>query len=228
MLYPALAKGDLAFPTMVKNLLPTGLSGLVMAGLVGAIMSTVDSLLNSSSTIVTMDIYKKYLNPTASDKTLTLFGRITTAVVLILAICWAPLLQNMGLIFLYIQNLWGYIFPAFATIFLLGIFWKKANSTGAMATLICGIPMSILIETIILPGVVFVNRIAINFVFCVIVMIVVSFITRKEEKKEAENLIWRPTNIKLNSALLYNRALAVQPIEDVKPIRLPWYKDYRI
>jgi SSS family solute:Na+ symporter len=122
----------------VRELLPTGLRGLVMAGMLAALMSSLSAVINSCSTLITWDVYKK-LRPGASDKQLVRFGQWATAGLVLLGILWIPLMKNISdQIFTYLQSVQAYISPPIAAVFLLGVFWKRINSQGAMASLLTG------------------------------------------------------------------------------------------
>ena len=134
--------GDQVFPTMVSSLLPIGLRGLVVAGLLSALMSSLASLFNSCATLFTLDIYSK-LKPNQSDKHYVTVGRVATAIVVICGIIWIPIMKGLagGGIYKYLQQVQGYLAPPITAVFLLGIFWKKTNSTGAFVGLISGFVM---------------------------------------------------------------------------------------
>lgn len=129
---------DQAFPVLMSNLLPSGLRGLVAAGLLAALMSSLASVFNSCSTLFTLDIYKK-LYPNKPEKTLVSTGRIATFVVVGLGLLWIPVISKLsdGL-YEYLQNVQAYISPPIAAVFLLGIFYKRINANGAIATLTAG------------------------------------------------------------------------------------------
>lgn len=130
---------DQAFATLLMQKCPTGLKGLVAAGLLAALMSSLASVFNSCSTLFTVDIYRK-LYPTTPEKRLVNIGRIATGVVVILGILWIPIMQNIsGVLYEYLQSVQSYIAPPITAVFLLGIFSKRINSKGAMATLISGL-----------------------------------------------------------------------------------------
>ena len=131
--------GDQVFPTMVSSLLPIGLRGLVVAGLLSALMSSLASLFNSCATLFTLDIYSK-LKPNRSDKHYVTVGRVATAIVVICGIIWIPIMKGLagGGIYKYLQQVQGYLAPPITAVFLLGLFWKKTNSTGAFVGLISG------------------------------------------------------------------------------------------
>ncbi len=130
---------DQAFASLLMNKMPIGLKGLVAAGLLAALMSSLASVFNSCSTLFTVDIYKK-LRPDTSDENLLKIGRYATAIVVVLGILWIPIMQNIsGVLYEYLQSVQSYIAPPIAAVFLLGIFYKRINSQGAMATLVAGL-----------------------------------------------------------------------------------------
>lgn len=141
-LFPGLEKGDDIYPTMMQKLLPPGLTGLVFAGFLAALMSSVDSYLNSASTLWTMDIYKKYFKKDAQPHHLLIVGKRLTLAFIIIAVFMAPLTGKFTGIFSAMQTILS-VFqgPTFA-ILLLGIMWKRANSPGAVAGLIVGVTTS--------------------------------------------------------------------------------------
>jgi len=137
-LYPDLGNADLVYPTLVFDLLPTGLLGLVVAGFLAALMSQIDSTLNSASTLVTMD-FVRVRRPDLDDRALMRVGRWTTAVFMVLAAAWAVRIEEFGSLFRYLQNVLSYIAPPVAAVFLLGIFWRRATADGAIAALLAGL-----------------------------------------------------------------------------------------
>ncbi|MFN7116726.1 MAG: sodium:solute symporter [Saprospiraceae bacterium] len=133
---------DQAFATLLLQKMPVGLKGLVAAGLLAALMSSLASVFNSCSTLFTIDIYKK-LRPETPEKQLIRIGRIATTIVVILGIAWIPIMQNIsGVLYEYLQSVQSYIAPPIAAVFLLGIFSKRINTQGAMATLIAGLTVA--------------------------------------------------------------------------------------
>ncbi len=133
-----LTKGDLAFPTMVKQLLPSGLTGLVMAGLMGCVMSHIASMMSASSSILTFDIYKNYVRRNATSADLVRFGRITSLVVLVVATIVGYYLRDLKAIFLYIQKYWSIAYPSVCALFIAGFFYKRASARGAFIAIIVG------------------------------------------------------------------------------------------
>jgi SSS family solute:Na+ symporter len=133
-----LLKADLAFPTLVKQLLPPGLTGLVMAGLMGCVMSHVASMMSASSSILTFDIYKNYVKRDASEADLVRFGRITSIAVLLAATVVGYFLQDLKGIFIYIQEFWSIAYPSVCALFLAGFFYQRATARGAFIAIIAG------------------------------------------------------------------------------------------
>jgi SSS family solute:Na+ symporter len=138
---PSVNATDKAYPWLLQ-LLPVGLRGLAFAALTAAIVSSLASMLNSTSTIFTLDIYKQYVGKNASDKTIVSVGRISAAVALIIAAFIAPLLQNLGQAFQFIQEYTGVVSPGILAVFLLGLFWKKTSNRGAIIGALASIPVA--------------------------------------------------------------------------------------
>tara|TARA_B100001109_G_scaffold162955_2_gene132685 strand:+ start:2878 stop:4527 length:1650 start_codon:yes stop_codon:yes gene_type:complete len=138
-------KADRAFPMLVKTLLPLGLKGLVAGGLMAALMSSLASVFNSCSTIFTIDIYKK-LRPKKSENELINIGKIATGIIVVLGIIWIPIMEKIGggVMYQYLQNVQSYIAPPVTAVFLLGILWKRVNSTAAITTLFFGLILLVL------------------------------------------------------------------------------------
>jgi SSS family solute:Na+ symporter len=145
---PSLEQADKAYPWLLQ-FLPTGLKGVAFAALAAAIVSSLASMLNSTSTIFTMDIYKQYFNKEAGDKKTVNVGRITAAVALIIAVMVAPLLDGLDQAFQYIQEYTGLVSPGILAVFLLGLFWKKTTNKGAIWGAILSIPVALALK--ILP-----------------------------------------------------------------------------
>ncbi len=133
---------DNAAPWLIKNFIPVGVKGLILAALAAAIVSSLASMLNSTSTIFTMDIYKSHFNKNASDAKMVSVGRITAVVALIIAIIIAPQLGSLGQVFIFIQEYTGVVSPGILAVFLMGLFYKKATNNGAIWGAILSIPMA--------------------------------------------------------------------------------------
>lgn len=134
---------DNAAPWLIHNFVPAGLKGLVLAALAAAIVSSLASMLNSTATIFTMDIYRPYINPGATDKQTVFVGRLTVVIALLVAILIAPLLGNLGQAFQFIQEFTGVVSPGILAVFLTGLFWKRATNNAAIWGVISSIPIAL-------------------------------------------------------------------------------------
>jgi len=131
-------KPDYAYPTLVLNLLPTGLVGLVMAALLAAVMGAMSSVFNSASTLVTLDFYKK-IRPESSERQLVNFGRIATGGMVLLGLLWVPFIHLLSAqLYIYLQSVQAYISPPIAACFVFGILWPRLNGQGAISSLLVG------------------------------------------------------------------------------------------
>ncbi|MGB1080661.1 MAG: sodium/sugar symporter, partial [Flavobacteriaceae bacterium] len=133
---------DNAAPWLIKNFIPVGLKGLILAALAAAIVSSLASMINSTSTIFTMDIYKSMFNKEANDKQMVKVGRLTGLVALIIAMLIAPQLGSLGQVFQFIQEYTGVVSPGILAVFLMGLFYKKATNNAAIWGVILSIPMA--------------------------------------------------------------------------------------
>ncbi len=130
--------GDIAYPTLIVNLLPAGLVGLMIAALLAALMGAMSSVFNSASTLVTLDFYQK-LRPNATEVQLVAFGRAATGAMVVLGILWVPFIHLISSqLFIYLQSVQAYISPPIAACFVLGILWPRLNGTGAISSLLTG------------------------------------------------------------------------------------------
>jgi len=139
---PSSEQADKAYPWLLQ-LLPTGLKGLAFAALTAAIVSSLASMLNSTSTIFTMDIYRQYVNPNANDKKMVSVGRLSAAAALVIAAITAPLLGGIDQAFQFIQEYTGIVSPGILAVFLLGLFWKKTTNKGAIVGALVSIPIAL-------------------------------------------------------------------------------------
>jgi SSS family solute:Na+ symporter len=137
LLFPKLPRPDLVYPNLILQLLPAGLVGLVVAGFVAATMVSIASMLNSASTLITMDVVKQ-LKPSLSDAHVVRLGRAITVVLLVIAVAWAPQLQLFPSLWQYLQAVLAYSVPPVVALFLVGMFWRGANADGAAATMLLG------------------------------------------------------------------------------------------
>ena len=138
---PTSEQADKAYPWLLQ-FLPTGLKGLAFAALAAAIVSSLASMLNSTATIFTMDIYKQYINPNADDRATVRMGRISAVVALAIACVMAPLLGGIDQAFQFIQEYTGVVSPGILAVFILGLFWKKTTNQGAITGALVSIPIA--------------------------------------------------------------------------------------
>src|SRR5207249_8117906 len=130
--------GDIAYPTMIVNLLPRGLVGLMIAALLAALMGAMSSVFNSASTMVTLDFYKKF-RPAATESQLVFFGRIATGGMVLLGLLWVPFIHLLSAeLYIYLQSVQAYISPPIAVCFIFGILWPRMNGQGAISSLLTG------------------------------------------------------------------------------------------
>jgi SSS family solute:Na+ symporter len=148
---PTTGQSDKAYPWLLQ-FLPTGLKGVAFAALAAAIVSSLASMLNSTSTIFTMDIYKQYINKDADDKTTVNVGRISGAVALIIAVIVAPMLDGLDQVFQYIQEFTGMVSPGILAIFILGLFWKKTTNNAAIWGAVLSFPIALTLKFIPIAG----------------------------------------------------------------------------
>ncbi len=197
-----LASSDQALPALVVALLPAGLRGLVVAGLLAALMSSLSSVFNSCSTLITIDIYKK-LRPHVSERRLVLVGQVATLGLVVLGFLWIPLMQNIsGTLYQYLQSVQGYIAPPITAVFLLGLFWRRLNAQGAIASLGVGfvLGMGRLVAELnkdSLSGVLlafadinFMHVAIFLFLACSFVLVVVSLWFPAPDPKRIEGITW--------------------------------------
>ena len=200
---------DQVFPTLVRELLPTGMRGLVAGGLLAALMSSLSSVFNSCSTLFTMDIYKK-LNPDASEKKLVLVGRIATGVVVLSGILWIPFMKAVsgGGLYTYLQSVQAYIAPPIASVFLLGLFWSRINATGAFTSLVSGfgagmirLGLEINKNSLDSSGALyaiadlnFLYFAIVSFVACIFILIAVSMVTNEPDYEKIKGLTYDTMN----------------------------------
>jgi SSS family solute:Na+ symporter len=139
---PSLEQADKAYPWLLQ-FLPTGLKGVAFAALAAAVVSSLASMLNSTSTIFTMDIYRQYINKNATDKTTVNVGRLSAAVALVIACIMAPLLGGIDQAFQFIQEYTGLVSPGILAVFILGLFWKKTTNKAAIIGALVSIPIAL-------------------------------------------------------------------------------------
>ncbi|MBU2881728.1 sodium/sugar symporter [Psychrosphaera sp. B3R10] len=186
VLYPNLSSPDQAYPSMMA-LMPVGIKGLVFAALVAAIVSSLASMTNSISTIFTMDIYAR-IKPGKSQKHYVTTGRIAALVSLAIALVVAePLLGKFDQAFQYIQEFTGFFTPGIVVIFVMGMFWSKATSAGALSAAIGSAAFSILLK-VMWPELPFMDRVGLVFLLCLALCVVVSLMTKTTSTNSSVSL----------------------------------------
>lgn len=191
-----LIKSDRAYPTLLQ-LLPVGLKGLAFAALTAAIVSSLASMANSTSTIFTMDIYNKYIKKDASETNQVKVGRITALVAFGVASIVAPALGALDQAFQFIQEYTGFISPGVFAIFFFGVFWKKTTSNAALTGAALSIPLSVLLK-IIFPALPFLDRMGVVFLVLAALMIIISLVEGKGKD--------HPNSIDINKELFKTSA----------------------
>ena len=215
VLYPDLPTPDLAFPTLAFDLLPIGLRGIILAALVAAITSTVDSILNSASTMVTMDLVRT-VRPATTDRSLVVIGQVATFVVMIVAVIWAPQISNFPSLWTYLQSVLSYATPPIVAIFLIGVFWSRANGLAAIVTFCTGIGLGVIAFVLVeVMGVFYIHFLyaaGISFVLSCALLVAISLATAPPPAEKIADTIWRP-------------ALWHAETEELRG--KPWWQNYR-
>lgn len=199
-LFPNLERPDMIFPTLVANLLPAGLVGLVLAGLVAAVMSHISGALNSATTILTVDFYQVWRR-NATEAQAVRFGRRACIVLAILGVIAAEVLtaHSDKPVFLYLLDAYGIVTPGMAAMFLVGIFWRRATHAGAMAAGVLTLVLSLGLK-LFAPTMPFFNRTGLVFWICILACIGVSLLTKPPAPEQVKGLIWTRDSLHLPAA----------------------------
>jgi SSS family solute:Na+ symporter len=225
-----LGQADEALPTLVAALLPVGLRGLVAAGLLAALMSSLSSVFNSCSTLITLDVYKK-LHPGASERQLVWVGQLATAALVVLGLAWIPMMSGIsGVLYEYLQSVQGYISPPIAAVFLLGLFWRRLNAVGAITSLLGGSAIGLLrlvaeLNKDALDGILytfaninFLHFAALLFLVCALLLIVVSLLTPAPPPEKVVGLTYETAEQK-------KQRTTTAKHQDEAPIEFPQMED---
>jgi SSS family solute:Na+ symporter len=207
--------GDIAYPTLIINLLPTGLVGLMIAALLAALMGAMSSVFNSASTLVTLDFYKK-IKPDATEKQLVRFGRVMTGVMVLLGLAWVPFIHLISSqLYIYLQSVQAYISPPIASCFILGILWPRLNAQGAISSLLTGFVLGavrFVLEIMDraasgrfenpairwLIDINFLHYAILMFVICSLVLVMVSLMTPAPDRKKLAGLTFATVDEKMD------------------------------
>src|SRR6266566_4873715 len=218
-LFPEISNNpDSAYPTLVTRLLPDGIKGLVLAGMLAALMSSLASAFNACSTLLTWDVYKK-MRPTATEQRLVTVGRISAGVMVFLGLAWIPLMKFVSSqIYIYLQSVQAYIAPPIAACFLFGLFYRRLNGTGAMASLVTGLVLGVLRLVLELTNkatgggleagtlwhwiatINFLHYAVLLFVICTFVLFIVSMATPPPPPEKTEGLTYRKQAVAVTDA----------------------------
>jgi solute:Na+ symporter, SSS family len=209
ILYPEIENPNIIFPELMFDFLPVGVLGLILTGFIAALMSSIDSALTASSSIATMDIYKKF-KPQSSQKQLIKMGKIFILVAVSIASLWAPIIDNFPTLWEYLQAVLSFLTPPVVTCFLFGLFWKKATAKAAYWSLISGsvfaglLLLNIYFFTLLIP-IHYLYSATLIFLFSSLVMVIVSLLWPQMKENTVE-----PAEFKINTEI---------------PV---WYKSHRL
>lgn len=216
VLFPDLESPNKIYPTMVFELLPPGVTGVVVIGFVAAMVSTLSSILNSAQTLVTMDIVAK-LRPGMSGASLVRTGNVAGLVIVVAAALWAPRIHQFDSVVKYFQQLLSYMAPPVVAVFLAGLFWRRATGTGAFAALISGLGLAVGLlvfrDATSLAAWNFLYVAPLLFVVCLLVLVAASYASAAPSEDVVSRYVWNPAFFRNET-----RALA----------GTPWYLNYRV
>ena len=206
LLYPQLSSPDLVYPTLLFDLLPTGIVGLVVAGFLAALMSSIASTFNSAATLVTMDFYRHW-RPQADGAALVRAGRITTLVFMLIAVAWAPQIARFESLWQYLQAVLAYAVPPVVALFLVGMFSARANARGAFVTILVGLlGGALMFYANVLSsaplGLHFLLVAPILTVVCVLTHLLVSYSGAAPESSQVAALLWSRETFRAESVEL--------------------------
>lgn len=189
---------------MVATVLPVGMRGLVVAGLFAALMSSLSSVFNSCSTLITLDLYKK-MRPNATERQLVTIGQGATVLLVGFGLLWIPFMKYFSnQLFLYLQSVQAYISPPIAAVFLFGIFWKRLNSKGAIASLVTGLILGMIRFgaelmkdqlsgfMLYMAEINFLHFAIILFGICTAVLVLVSLASETPDPEKIKNITYQP------------------------------------
>ncbi len=200
---------DNAAPWLIKNYIPVGIKGLILAALAAAIVSSLASMLNSTSTIFTMDIYKELINKKADDKKLVFVGRMVVVISLIISMLIAPQFSNMGQVFQAIQEYTGVVSPGILAVFIMGLFFKKATNNASIWGILLSIPVAMYFKVVakgwlmhlpefshilFIEEIPFLHQMGITFIITLLIILIISFLEGFKDD---------PKGIELSSKLFY-------------------------
>ncbi|ALS98746.1 sodium:solute symporter [Lacimicrobium alkaliphilum] len=213
ILYPDIESPNLVYPTLIFELLPVGLKGLVVAGILAALMSSIDSTLHSASTLVTMDFVSK-AKPDLTSKQLMKVGRLTAFIFMLAAAAWAPYIEKFGSLFEYLQQVLAYIAPPVVSVFILGALYKGMTANAAFYSFMLSLALSVSMLIAQGAGVVdihFLHVAGLLFAIAMVTGIVISLIEKQPLSEDKQAYTWSPAQFR-------------QEMQD--EARLPLYQNY--
>jgi SSS family solute:Na+ symporter len=215
-LYPELERPDLVFPTLAFDLLPIGLRGLILASLAAAILSSLESIYNSASTLFTFDFVAK-IKPGLSDAQLVRTGRWATVGLMVLSAVWAPQIARFPTLWQYLQSVLSYVTPPAVAVFLLGMLWRRATPAAATTTLVVGLPLGmagwVANEILGVFSIQYLYASGVMFAVSCALMLGVSLVTRPSDPARLQATVWHKT--------LWD--------EDSRDLRgVPWHRNWRV
>jgi len=212
-IFPGLERPDMVYPSMVMNLLPTGALAIMLAALLSALLSTISAILNSTSTLFTIDFYSRF-NRSADSKKLVKVGKIASLFIIVIAAFWAPQIGKFGSLLKYYQEMLSYIAPPIVGAFLLGIFTKRANGNGVFAGLLGGLVIAALMlffKSSIFGDMHFLLIVPFLLGASMFIMMAVSLAGKKPSREKLQDTVFSKTVF----------------FQDINEIRLKkWYKSY--
>ncbi len=216
LIYPHLPRPDLVYPTLMFDLLPAGLLGLAVAGFLAALMSSIASTFNSASTLFTMDFVRR-ARPDLSNAALVRIGRLATLTFAVLAVLWAPQIGRFGSLWQYLQAVLAYAAPPIVALYVVGVFWPRANGAGATAAivtgLVAGVALFVLDALLHVVPLHFLYVAPILFALSAAVLVGVSLATPADPPEKTENLVWTPAVFRAETVALRAR---------------PFWQNYRV
>ena len=183
---------DNASPWLIKTIIPIGLKGLILASLAAAIVSSLASMINSTSTIFTMDIYKSLINKKATDDQMVKVGRISGFVALMIALVIAPQLGSLGQVFQFIQEYTGVVSPGILAVFLMGLFYKKATNNAAILGVLISIPIAMYFkiapDSWFIVNIPFMHQMLITCLGTIFIIFAISYVEGNKDNPKAIHL----------------------------------------
>ena len=215
-LFPGLENPDQVYPKLIKELMPVGLIGIIIASLIAALASSFSAVINSASTIFTMDFYAKISGEKDAGK-LVKAGQVSAMIIVIIASLWAPHIHQFGTLVKYYQTMVSYIAPPVVCVFFLGVFWKRATPTGAFAGLLGGLAVAILLlvfkDQTFMANMHFLIMVPFILGASMSITVITSLMTKPSPPEVIEELVWKKRLFMKESIYLEN---------------LAWYNNYRV